>query len=78
MCSMLSSAITLGVVQYADVSLVWSVPIGTLTGFIGTDVIHSAIVGWIEYRALQLRAKAHELETQLIDGIEGGKDEPQK
>lgn len=58
MCSMLSSAITIGLVQYFKISYAWSVPIGTFTGFIGVDVIHSAIVGWLTYHALKLKEQA--------------------
>lgn len=66
MCSMLSTAVSIGLVQYADVSFLWSIPIGTLTGFIGTDVIHSAIVGWIEYNTLKLK-HGHEDSTDPHD-----------
>lgn len=67
MCSMLSSAISIGIVQYFQVSFIWSIPIGTLVGFVGTDVIHSAIVGWIEYRAMKMREKLKQMGEQFDD-----------
>lgn len=57
MCSMLSTAISIALVQYADASFQWSIPLGVFTGFCGTDVVHSAIVGWVEYNALKLSGK---------------------
>lgn len=65
MCSMLSSAISIGIVQYFHVSYIWSIPIGTLVGFIGTDVIHSAIVGWIAYNELKLKKATNDTIEKL-------------
>lgn len=73
MCSMLSSAISIGIVQYFDVSFIWSIPIGTFMGFIGTDLIHMVIVGLITYNAMKLKQTSEE----LIDEVKHAGDNDQ-
>lgn len=55
MCSMLGTAITIGVVKYGNLDWEWAIPISIFIGFIGTDAIHVAIVGWLEYSAERLK-----------------------
>ena len=52
MCSMLSSAITMGAHAYGF-SYEWAIPIGTFTGFIGTDIIRAFLAGIIEWLKLK-------------------------
>lgn len=49
MCSMLTTAITIAVNSYFELPYIWSIPIGTLIGFLGTDFIHFIIVGILDF-----------------------------
>lgn len=57
MCSMLASALVIGLVEYFHVSFIWAIPVGTFIGFVGTDFIHAVIVGLVEYHALKNQGK---------------------
>lgn len=52
MCSMLSSAITMGAHTYG-LSYEWAIPIGTFVGFVGTDIIRALLVGAAEWLKLK-------------------------
>lgn len=65
MCSMLSSAITMGAHAYGF-SYEWAIPIGTFTGFIGTDIIRAFLAGiieWLKLKYPRLFGKGHSNEN---------------
>lgn len=53
MCAMLTASFAVGLHAYWHISFVWSIPIGTMVGFLGTDFIRTIVIGVIEYRTMK-------------------------
>ena len=59
-CAMLTSATDIAVHEYFNASFIWSIPIGSMIGFLGSDFIHAVIVGLIEWQKVKIKEKLDE------------------
>lgn len=51
MCSMLTASFAVSLHAFWSLSFVMAIPLGTVIGFLGTDLIHGIIVGLLEFYA---------------------------
>ncbi len=49
MCSMLTASFAVSLHAFWDLSFVTAIPLGTVIGFLGTDLIHGIIVSLLEF-----------------------------